>query len=43
MLPCAGVTAWNALDSLETVQEHSSALLQGEARSLIHHSLTHTF
>ncbi|KAI4612075.1 hypothetical protein J4E80_007529 [Alternaria sp. BMP 0032] len=29
MLPCAGVTAWNALDSLETVQEHSSALLQG--------------
>jgi NADPH:quinone reductase-like Zn-dependent oxidoreductase len=29
MLPCAGVTAWNALDSLNTVQEHSSALLQG--------------
>ncbi|KAF1934622.1 alcohol dehydrogenase [Clathrospora elynae] len=29
MLPCAGVTAWNALDSLKTVQKHSSALLQG--------------
>ncbi|KAL1794125.1 hypothetical protein ACET3X_007546 [Alternaria dauci] len=29
MLPCAGVTAWNSLDSLKTVQKHSSALLQG--------------
>ncbi|CAN9471896.1 unnamed protein product [Alternaria alternata] len=32
MLPCAGVTAWNSLDSLDslkTVQEHASALLQG--------------
>jgi NADPH:quinone reductase-like Zn-dependent oxidoreductase len=30
MLPCAGVTAWNALDALKTVQKHSSALLQGK-------------
>jgi NADPH:quinone reductase-like Zn-dependent oxidoreductase len=29
MLPCAGVTAWNALDGLKTVQKRSSALLQG--------------
>jgi NADPH:quinone reductase-like Zn-dependent oxidoreductase len=33
MLPCAGVTAWNSLDSLETVQKHSSALLQGSSKT----------
>jgi NADPH:quinone reductase-like Zn-dependent oxidoreductase len=31
-LACAGVTAWNALDGLKTVQKHSSALLQGKTR-----------
>jgi hypothetical protein len=29
MLPCAGVTAWNALDGLKHIPKRASALLQG--------------
>ena len=32
MLACAAVTAWNALDGLQHVPKHASALLQGSYR-----------
>ena len=32
-IPCAGITAWNALNGLKSVGKLRSALMQGMARS----------